>query len=470
MRLLLALVAIVAVHAVSVADEPQKMNVLFIASDDLNTDLGCYGHPVVKSPNIDKLAAKGVRFDKAYCQYPLCNPSRASFLTGLRPDTLNIYNNGTQFRENKPDIQSLPQTFRRGDYFVARVGKLYHYGVPGQIGTSGLDDPASWDKVVNPSGFDKIDEEKGRIFTLKPDAKGSSRFGGVVSWLASEGDDLEQTDGKCATETINLIKQNKEKPFFIACGFYRPHTPYVAPKDYFKHYPEETIALPTVPSDHLKSAPAPAFGSHKPEHSRLVGQLGREATQAYWASITFMDAQVGRLLDALKQQGLEKNTIVVFVSDHGYHLGDHTLWQKQSVFEKSARVPLLIYDPRAEGNGQVCERTVELVDLHATLAELCKLDAPKTDGDSLVPLLQNPQAKWNHPAYTQVQRGGGKKNPSIMGRSVRTEKYRYTEWGKNGKQGVQLYDYSSDPNEYENLADDPNYADVVKRMQKLLAK
>ncbi len=455
----------------------EKMNVLFIVSDDLtNTTLGCYGSAVCKSPSIDKLAAKGVRFDRAYCQFPLCNPSRASFLTGLRPDTLRVYENATQFRKNLPDAQSLPQTFRKAGYYVARVGKLYHYGVPGQIGTDGLDDPPSWEKVVNPRGRDKEDEDNNLIFTLNPMGKGSGRYGGTLSWLASGGDDLSQTDGLGATETIKLLEANKDKPFFLACGFYRPHTPFVAPKKYFDGYPAANLKLPEVAADHRKSAPAPAFGSAKKEQEGLTDDLSRQALQAYYASTTFMDAQVGRVLDALDKLKLADRTIVVFISDHGYHLGEHGLWQKMSLFENSARVPLVIHDPRAKGNGKACARTVELVDLHATLADLCGLTAPKTDGARLAPLLADPAAKWDRPAITQVSRGTPTttgetvgKNPWFMGYSVRTERYRYTEWD-GGQKGAQLYDYTTDPNELTNLASDPKHAETVAMMKKLLPK
>jgi len=454
-----------------------KMNVLLIVSDDLtNNTLGCYGSPVSKSPNIDRLAAKGVKFDRAYCQFPLCNPSRASFLTGLRPDTLKVYENATQFRKNVPDAQSVGQTFQKGGYFVGRVGKLYHYGVPGQIGTDGLDDKPSWQLVVNPKGRDKDDEEKDLIFTLNPNGKGSARFGGTLSWFASEGPDAEQTDGKIAAEVVKQLEANKDKPFFLACGFFRPHTPYVAPKKYFEMYPADKLKLADVPAKHRESAPAPAFGSAKPEQEKITDAQRQQALQAYYASTTFMDAQVGVVLDGLEQLKLADKTIVVFMSDHGYHLGEHGLWQKMSLFENSCRVPLVIYDPRAKGNGKASPRTVELVDLHATLAELAGLTAPRTDGTSLKPLLDDPAAKWELPAITQVSRGTPTttgepigKNPWFLGVSVRNERYRYTEWD-GGKKGVQLYDYEKDPGELKNLAEDPMYADVVKQMKALLPK
>jgi iduronate 2-sulfatase len=475
MSLRLSLVAVLLSAAPAVAAD--KMNVLFIVSDDLtNNTLSCYGSPVSKSPNIDKLAAKGVKFDRAYCQFPLCNPSRTSFLTGLRPDTTRVYENATQFRKNLPDVQTLPQTFQKGGYYVARVGKIYHYGVPSQIGTDGLDDPPSWQKVINPRGGDKDDEDNNRIFTLNPNGKGSARYGGTLSWFASGHPDAEQTDGMTACEVVKLLEANKDRPFFLACGFFRPHTPYVAPKKYFGPYPTDKITLPTVPPGHREAGPAAAFRSAKPEQERMTDEQRRQAIRAYYGAVTFMDAQLGTVLDALERLKLADKTVVVFLSDHGYHLGEHGLWQKMSLFENSARVPLVICDPRSKGNGKVCARTVELVDLHATLAELCGLPAPKTDGVSLKPLLDDPAAKWDKPAVTQVSRGTptatGEKAPKgqpLMGYTVRTEKYRYTEWD-GGRRGVQLFDYEKDPGELKNLADDPGYADVVKQMKALLPK
>jgi uncharacterized sulfatase len=453
------------------ADSAKKMNVLFVVSDDLtNNAIGCYGGPKSITPHIDSLAKSGVRFDRAYCQFPLCNPSRASFLTGLRPDTTRVYENATQFRKNVPDIQSLPQTFRKAGYSVVRVGKLYHYGVPAQIGTDGLDDPPSWDRTINPRGRDKTDEEM--IFSLNPKAKGPARFGGTLSWLAADGTDAEQTDGMTAHEVVKLLKDSANRQFFIACGFFRPHTPYVAPKKYFDMHPADRIELPAVPSDEREKHPAPAFGSHKKEQEALTDDLRRQAIQAYRASTSFMDAQLGIVLKALEELKLAGNTIVVFISDHGYHLGEHGLWQKMSLFENSARVPLIIRDPRAKSNGQSCGRTVELVDLHATLADLCGLESPRTDGVSLKPLIENPAHTWDRPAFTQVSRGTptatGEQRPKgapwFMGRSLRTERYRYTEW-EDGKRGVQLYDYQTDPRETKNLASDENAKAIIAELR-----
>jgi uncharacterized sulfatase len=321
--------------------------------------------------------------------------------------------------------------------------------------------------VVNPKGRDKDDEDK--IFSLNPKGKGSARFGGTVSWLAADGTDEEQTDGKIAAEVVKLLAANRDKPFFLACGFFRPHTPYVAPKKYFEMYPTTGDSLPMVPDGHRAAGPAPAFASSKPEQDRMTDEQRKLARQAYFASVSFMDAQLGKVLDELEKQKLTDNTVVVFLSDHGYHLGEHGLWQKQSLFENSCRVPLVIADPRGTAHGTACGRPVELTDLHATLAELCGLTPPKTDGASLKPLLNDPAAKWDRPAYTQTRRGGGK-NATVMGRSVRTETHRYTEWGDGGEQGVQLFEYATDPKEEKNLAGDPKFADTANEMKKRLRK
>ncbi|MFO0908104.1 MAG: sulfatase [Isosphaeraceae bacterium] len=420
-----------------------------------------------------QLAAYAAASIARTASFPL-QPEPRGFLTGLRPGShLRVYENATHFRRNVPEVQTLPQTFRKAGYVVERVGKLFHYGVPGQIGTDGLDDPPSWARTINPRGRDKDGEE--RIFTLMPRAEGSARFGGTLSWLAAEGTDAEQTDGLIAREVAGLLRSHKDRSFFLACGFFRPHTPYVAPKKYYELHPANRIVLPKVPENHRATGPAMAFASAKPEQDRMSDELRRQAIQAYRASASFMDAQVGTVLHALDELGLADRTIVVFMSDHGYHLGEHGLWQKMSLFENSTRVPLVIRDPRRREGGRVCRRTVELVDLHATLADLCGLEAPPTDGTSLKPLIDDPARAWSRPAFTQVMRGAApaagnvakKSNARVMGRSVRNERYRYTEWN-DGRDGVQLFDYEQDPHELHNLADQPSLAEIRKQMATLL--
>lgn len=449
-----------AVLACALSQGAQRPNVLLIMADDLNCRLGCYGDPQVKSPHIDRLAREGVRFDRAYCQFPLCSPSRSSFLTGRRPDSTGVLTNPgntehPHFRDKLPDAVSMSELFRKNGYAVARVGKLYHYNVPNGIGTPGLDDARSWDTTFNPRGRDKDDEP--HIFSL---AKG--QFGGTLSWLAAEGTDQEQTDGIAARKAVELMRGFKEKPFFLAVGFYRPHTPYVAPKKYFEMYPQASVRLAKVPPDHDAGIPPPAVSNRKAEEKNLTDDLRRQAIQAYHASTSFMDARVGELLDALDTLGLAGKTIVVFVSDHGYHLGEHNLWQKMSLFDGVARVPLIIRAPGSKGAGKASPRTVEMIDVYPTLAEYCGLKAPtELEGLSLKAFLDNPEAPRDRPAYTQVRR------PMADGRSVRTEKHRYTEWNKGAK-GRQLYDLDADPGELRNLASDPAQAETVARLSKLL--
>jgi len=444
-----------ATGALSLAAE--KPNVLFIAVDDLNTSLGCYGHPLVKSPNIDRLAARAVRFDHAYCSFPLCSPSRVSLLTSQRPDTTRIFDLKTDFRDTIPDAVTMPQAFGKAGYFVARVGKIFHYGVPGQIGTSGLDDPRSWQKVVNPRGRDKDEEDK--VINYTPDRG----LGSAMCFYKADGTDEEQTDGKSATEAIRLLEAHKDKPFFLGVCFYRPHTPYIAPKKYFDLYPLDSIKLPYNPPGDNDDVPEVAFQIKPPNYGLDEHKL-RECKQAYFASISFMDAQVGRLLDALDRLKLADNTIVVLWVDHGYLLGEHGQWMKMSLFEESARVPLLIAAPGEKGNGRACERIVETIDIYPTLADLAGISRPDNlAGVSLRPLLADPARAWDRPAYTQVSRGG------FQGRSVRTERWRYTEWDR-GRRGAELYDHEKDPREFTNLAAKPEYASVVAELGGLLKK
>jgi iduronate 2-sulfatase len=456
-------------------------NVLFIMSDDLNDDVSAFGHPIVQTPNIDRLATQGVRFDRAYTQYALCNPSRASLMTGLRPDAIKVYDLTTHFRSAVPDVVTLPQMFQKAGYFAARVGKIYHYGNPRDIGTSGLDDPPSWNAVVNPRGVDK-DEEPSLSFAGPSRALGSS-----LSYYASPAGDEEHTDGMVATETIRLIEENRGRPFFIAAGFYRPHCPYISPKKYFELYPS------------LSRIPVAAFSelllSQSPTAARGISwnvpeQEQREAIRAYYAAISFMDAQLGRILEALDRLDLRRDTIIVFLSDHGYHLGDHGgLWMKQTVFERATRTPLILAGPGITAKGQVSHRVVELLDIYPTLAILAGVTPPAgLPGESFQPLLLDPNAAWDHSALSQVRRSLSirREPPSLpgpeagaaegnhgpgpdVGYTIRTDLYRYISWD-DGKAGEELFDELNDPGETRNLAAQPFYADVLADMRARLVR
>jgi iduronate 2-sulfatase len=452
--------ALIAAPHPAEAQKPAGPNVLVIMADDLNNDMGTYGHPIVKTPNIDRLASRGVRFDRAYTQFPLCSPSRVSLLTGLRPDTTRVHDLVTDFRTVLPDVLTLPQLFKRNGYLTARVGKIYHYGNPGQIGTSGLDDPASWDVFVNPRGIDK--DEEPLLTNLTPDRQ----LGSALAYYASPAPDEQHTDGKVAAETIALLEKNRDRPFFIGAGFYRPHCPFIAPKKYFDLYPPERIHVPETAALPLTEPLARWFTS--PAHWGVGEQGQRDAIRAYYASITFLDANVGRVLDALDRLKLTDNTIVIFMSDHGYHLGDRGQWMKQTLFERSARAPLIMAGPGVTARNRSTSRVVEFLDIYPTLADLAALPPPAgLHGRSLMPLLKNPRAEWNHPALTQVRRGPA--NAGFMGYSIRTEQWRYTEWD-DGKRGVELYNEAQDPNELRNLAADPKYRDTVTDMQTLLRR
>ena len=450
---------------ISVFSLAAKPNVLLIAVDDLNADLGCYGHPLVQSPNVDRLAKRGVRFDRAYCQYPVCNPSRSSFMTGLYPEQTGVLSNAGHFRNKQPDIASLSQHFINHGYFAARIGKIYHYGVPTQIGTDGVDDRPSWNKVINPIGIDRMRQDE--VTTLRAGA-----YGGTMSWLLLDSKDEEHTDGQAALAAVKLLEEHHPdktgKPFFLAVGFYRPHTPYVAPTHHARHYPLDKIKpVLEIPGD--RDDIPPAALPDRPNQRELTLEQRKEIIRAYYASTTLMDACLGRVLDGLEKLKLTDDTIVVFFSDHGYHLGHHGLWQKSDLFEGSARVPLIISVPGMKTAGQTSASLTELVDMYPTLADLCGLPKPKhLKGKSLTPVLANPKAAVRQAAFSTTQirprLPGMKTNPRPLGRSIRTERYRYTEWGQ-GRFGVELYDYQQDPKEITNLARSAAHTALVKEMK-----
>jgi arylsulfatase A-like enzyme len=451
------------------ADKP---NVLFLISDDLNNMQGCYGDKTAMTPNIDGLAARGVRFDRAYCAFPLCGPSRNALLTGLYPNSTGILANQQIFRQTIPSQQSMPQAFRNAGYFAARIGKLYHYNVPKSIGTNGHDDPGSWEMELNPAGVDRLEEEP-HIFTLLP-----GQFGGSLSWYASPKSDKYHTDGLMAEDAewvLERCAKRKDRPFFLAVGFFRPHTPYVSPKSYFDQFPEQDMPVVQGVKEDQADIPPAGLGSYKKEQDKLTDDLRRQSLQAYLASISFMDAQVGRVVAALDRLGLADNTIIVFTSDHGYHTGEHGLWQKMSLFEESARVPLLIVAPGVSAKGTAAKSPISHIDLFPTLAELCGVKAPSNlQGQSLVPMLKDPTVSGRGWAITQVMRGGGAARASVttnvgadgprfFGYSLRTPRWRYTEWDE-GRKGSELYDHDADPRELSNLASRPEYAKTVEEL------
>jgi iduronate 2-sulfatase len=450
-----------------------QSNVLFLIADDLNNYLGCYGDQRAKTPNIDKLAARGVKFERSYCTFPLCGPSRNSMLTGLYPNSTGILTNAQIFRQTIPAQISLSQSFRQAGYFAARIGKLFHYNVPNSIGTDGHDDPASWELELNPAGVDRLEEEP-KIVTLTP-----GQFGGTLSWYASPKSDEHHTDAMMAADAewvLERCAKQKQRPLFLAVGFFRPHTPYVSPKTpYFDQYPEAEMPVVKGVEADQADLPAAALGSYKKEQDKLTDELRRQCLQAYYASISFMDAQVGRVVDSLDKLGLADNTIIVFTSDHGYHMGEHGLWQKQSLFEGSSRVPLLIVAPGFASKGSTVKAPVSHLDLFPTLTELAGVKAPANlQGQSLVPMLKDPNAAGRGWALTQVVRGGnfnrqgaapakGDKGKRFFGYSLRTRRWRYTEWDE-GTEGRELYDHDLDPKELTNLADKPEHAATIAEL------
>lgn len=451
----------------------KKLNVLFIAADDMNNDLGIYGDKLVKTPNLDRLAKLGVRFDRAYCQQPLCGPSRASLMTGLRPDTLDMHTLRHELRKKNPDVVTLGQLFRKNGYFSARAGKIYHYGNPSQIGTDANDDPATWDQRFNPAGIDKTQEEKITRYGRKQMNGKKGGLGISMAWWDPVSKDEEHTDGMVASRIIKLIEQKKDQPFFLAAGFFNPHCPYVAPKRYFDMYPLYKITMQDLKSAKADLADVPPMAIQRDVRgwpyyfSGVTMEEARRCKQAYYACNSFVDAQVGRLLDALEKHGLMENTVIVFWSDHGYFLGEKGLWYKRKAFERSARMPMIIAAPKSMkgmARGKASGKPVELLDLYPTLADLCGLTPPENlEGASLRPLLKDPQdASWNKPAVTQVWH-----SPKAWGYSIRTERWRYTDW-LEGEAGRELYDHDADPDEVTNLAKDPKHAAVVAELSRRL--
>ena len=431
------------------AQQRPKPNVLLIVADDLNTALGCYGHPLVKTPNIDALAQQGVRFQKAYCQFALCCPSRASFLTGMRPDTTGIYANDVDFRDRHPDLVTLPQLFKNNGWFSAREGKMFHMNVPMGVGTPRFQDAASWNHNGSPQGLE--DKSPGELHQLTP----KTNRGSAIDWM-SVAEAKGQADEDAASRAIALLEQHRNEPFFLGLGFVRPHVPLVAPAKFFDMYPLAAcnpVSSPQGDEDDI----SPMFRNIRPDlwnNMDMDEAKQREALRGYYASTSFMDEQLGRVVAALDAMKMRDNTIIVFTSDHGWHLGEHSRWQKRSLLEESARVPLIVCDPRRGRGAKTSGALVELVDLYPTLAEMAGLTAPSNlEGQSFVPLLKSPGRRWKKAAFTQIQ------TPDTKGIGVRTHNFHYMEWKSSaGKVEEELYDSRKDPREFRNVVADPAYS------------
>lgn len=425
--------SVVLAHS-AVADGP-KLNVLFIISDDLNTSLGCYGHPLVKTPHLDRLAGVGVRFDRAYCNYPVCNASRTSFLSGRHPQTTEVISNGVSPRVALgPDFQFLPEHFKAQGYFTAGIGKITH--TPQHLNA------IQWDVVDDPqhnpaSGFDG-------------------------DWQAlKQAPDEAQPDGMTARRAASLLEEHRDEPFFIAAGFHRPHAPRVVPQKYFDLYPHDQLTLPTASTeiDIPKIALPPGYEPDMTDKARL------NYLQSYYACVSFMDAQVGVLMEAMDRLDLWRNTVVVFLSDNGYHLGEHGgFWSKMSLMDESERLPLIISAPGMAR--QPCARPVSLVDLYPSLTELCGLPTPAgLEGRSLAPLLRDPATPWNHPVRAVVMRGEKRDEQFELGRSVYTERHAFIEWPDGS---LQLYDDQADPRQVRNLAAETGHEALIAELCLLL--
>ncbi len=430
-----------------------RTNVLLVAVDDLNNRSGCYGDPIVKTPNIDRLAARGVRFDHAYCNYPLCNPTRTSLLSGRRPETTRIYDNGTAPRTYLGDVVFLPEYFKANGYFTARVGKIAHGAFEHQL---------KWDISESQAGVPLRAPAAAAGNDRRRNKARAGRGGVKLSWTRTSRSDADEPDGATARRIAQLISENKEKPFFIGCGFHKPHLPWVAPRKYFDMYSPDRIKLPDTPANDRNDIPPLAL-TQTAGDAEMTDSQRREAILAYHAATTFMDAQLGIVLDTLDQHKLWDNTVVLLFGDHGWHLYDHLqLWRKMTVFEQAARAPLIVHAP-GKVSGVGCPRLVEFVDIYPTLTELAGLPkATGMEGISFAPLLQDPQRQWKKAAYTMVARGR-----NSFGRSVRTERHRYTEWN-GGKDGIELYDHEVDINEWTNLAGNSKVATLQHELQQLL--
>jgi len=429
------------------AKEKKDKNIVFIIVDDLNTTLGCYGHPVVKTPNIDRLAERGVRYNHAYCNYPVCGPSRGSFLTGVLPETIGILNNSTPLKDVLGDRVTLPGLFKQNGYYTMSLGKVFH-------GPKEDNDPKAWDEIYGYSQTETGKTGEGRNLT-----EGALKW---CHWLAANGDDEDQQDGQNAKKAVEFIKTKREQPFFLAVGFHKPHDPFIAPKKYFDMYPLEVCNPPVVPAGWKPPYEHTLPGETK-VFDKFTDKERREFLRSYYACTSCMDAQVGKVVKALEETGQLENTLIILFGDHGYHLGEHNWWNKVTIFEKGTHTPFIIAGQSVGKKGVESDAMFEYIDIYPTLAELFKLKGTPgyLEGKSFAKSVNNPA----QPARSEVRAIVGRGNK--LGRMVKNQNFRYVEWD-NGTMGNELYDQKADPIEYNNLANNPEYAGVLAEMKKLL--
>jgi uncharacterized sulfatase len=424
----------------------QRKNVLFVIDEDIHTSiLGCYGNPQVKTPHIDRFAESALRFENAYCQWPECGPSRASFMSGLRPHQTGILDQTTTFTVNNPQVSLIPSVFKSQGYHTANVGKILH--------NPDNSSPAYWDTHLDEGPSGPIRGQKRNL------------TGGELEWCwwqAAECEDSELSDGKTADAAIRFLETYAgPKPFFLAVGFHKPHDPFVAPKKYFELYPLDSLTLPqeSAPADRSPLVP----GSTNPYLSGAFSRTDQlEFLRARYACMSYMDAQFGRLMDSVRKKGLLENTVIVFIGDHGFHHGEHEgHWGKWTAYEQSLNAPCIIYDPDSPGQaGAVCPRVVEFIDLFPTLCDLCGVTPPSgLSGRSLAPLVKNPGLAWDHPAFGSFRDA----------KAVRLKNWKYMEWDR-GLCGKALYDLQKDPGEYYNLSGKKEFEEMESRLMDLLHK
>lgn len=460
----------------------EKPNVLLICVDDLKPVLGCYGDKLAKTPNLDRLAARGMRFDLAYCNQSVCGPSRLNLMLGSRSTSTGIYNFGVGFRDCMPDAVTLTQHFMKNGYRAEAIGKIFHTG----HGTG--DDKASWSVPTNVEKvveyLDPANSAGGKL--TREDAYFTNRELGRINdlpkgnaWESTESPDNAYADGRIAEEGIKRLKaatERKDTPFFLALGFVKPHLPFTAPKKYWDMHDPTKFELET---DDQTPKGAPRYAGKRggeitnytpvPDNGRIDGELARKLMHGYYATTTYADAQVGRVLDELDRLKLTEKTIVVLWGDHGWHFGDHGIWTKHTNYEQANRIPLVIIAPGMKPGST--KQLAETVDLYPTLAELAGLPKPTgpqpIDGLSLVPVLKDPSVRIRDCATHSFPRGEGR-----IGRAIRTERYRLVEWKKPGTSSddadFELYDYEADPTEKENLA--KKKPEVVKELRAMLAR